>query len=246
MSLNPTTLQSLILTVRQRTDTVNNTGYVSDAEITGYLNNDLCVLDGVLISKFNDYKITKVIMSVNAGTNYITVPLDFLKLRGVDVWFNNQAADGYITMQEYSWEHRNKKIYPNGGQVSLVFPYCLEYRLEGQNINILPPEIANNYQYRVNYSPDYIPLVYPTDTLQTYMDSQAWCEYAICKSAAKICQKQDLTDTASLFLSQAMELKEHIQKLSAPNRNSGEPKAMSSGGREGDWGIVGGYGTGWW
>jgi hypothetical protein len=87
-------------------------------------------------------------------------------------------------------------------------------------------------------------MVNTTDTLQPYMDSQAWCEYAICKTSAKICQKQDLTDTASLFLTQAAELKEHIQKLSAPGRNSGEPKSIGGGGRRGGGGGFGGMG-GW-
>ena len=223
MAITPTTLQTLINLLRARVDMKVNQ-FLTDADATSYLNNSLAILDGILISKFSDYKITPTILSVGAGTNIITLPNDFVKLRGVDVYYNVGNVDGYKEMFEYSWEHRNKKLYPVNGP-SLVSPYVFEYRLQGNGIVIIPAAAAANYSYRVWYTPDYVPLVNPTDTLQTYMDTQAWHEYAIADSAVKVCAMQDLDP--STFQMQAAELKEHIMKLSAPNRNSGEPKQVT-------------------
>lgn len=224
MSLNPTTLQSLITQIRNRID-LPTSQYISDAEITTMLNASLAELDRILISKFNDYKITATIVSVTPNTNYIQLPLDFVKLRGLDVWFNPTSMDGYITSPEYSFKHRNKKIYPSGGVTSgIFFPYCIEHRLQGQQIVLLPPQIAANYQYRLWYSPDFIPLVNTTDTLQTYMDTQSWSEYGVLDVCIKILAKQGVD--ASTFQTQKEQQRESITKLSAPNREAGEPKSL--------------------
>lgn len=239
MALIPTTLQVLITNVRQRTNMENNQ-FVVDAEIINYLNDSLSVLDAILVSKFDKYKLTKVILSVNAGTSQISLPNDFLKLAGMDVWLSNGQADGYITMNEYSWEQRNKKVYPSGGNL-LYSPYHMEYHLEGQTINILPPQTAANFSYRVSYVPDFIALVNATDTLQSYMDTQNWRQYAVYDVAAQVLAKQDLDP--SFFMAKANELKEVLIKLATPNRNQGEPKSVSDT-RNYDNGM-GGYGWGW-
>jgi hypothetical protein len=74
--------------------------------------------------------------------------------------------------------------------------------------------------------------------LQSYMDSQAWYEYAVVDCAIKVLAKQDL-DPAT-FLQQKAELHELIMKLSAPNRDEGEPSAMVD-----TRGRPGGMGYGW-
>jgi hypothetical protein len=189
------------------------------------------LLDGFLISKFNDYKITSTNLSVTANTDYITLPSDFLKMRGLDVIVNDQ----YITVQPFSFKQRNKRT-----RQAVFTPYSIEYRLQGNHVVLLPKETATQYQYRLWYVPDYIPLSATTDTLQAYMDSQAWYEYAIVDSAIKVLAKQDLD--ASVFIQQAAELKDHILKLSTPNRNAGDPiSIVDSRGYD----ASGGYGWSW-
>ena len=222
MATTPTTLQSLITLLRQRTN-MEVSQFVTDAELTSYLNNSLCLLDGILINKFNDYKLSTQMVSIVAGTDYIALPSDFLKLRGLDVAYNPGDQDGYLTVNEFSFRQRNKRPYPMTGP--LVFgPYQIEYRLQGNNLKLIPAQAASQWTYRLWYTPDYIPLVNLTDTLQPYMDSQAWYEYAIADSAVKVLAKQDLP--ADIFIQQAAELRSHIEKVSAPNRNAGEPIAV--------------------
>jgi hypothetical protein len=226
-----TTLQSLLTLLRQQTNMESGgaAGFVTDSELTTYLNNSLSQLDDILISKFSHYKLTNVLVSAQPSSNYIQLPADFVKLQGVDVYFAVNAPDGYWTMSEYSWEHRNNLTYPTAIALatnSVGGSYMnLQYSLQGNQIVLRPGSIANNYTYRLSYSPAYILLVNPSDTLQPYMDTQSWCQYAVYDSAVKVLTKQDLD--ATMFNMQSQMLRDHIIKLATPNRNAGEPKCIS-------------------
>jgi hypothetical protein len=240
MALTPTTSATLVTKVRQRTNMETNQ-FVTDPEIVNYLDDALALLDGILISKFSNYKLTKVLVTVNSGTNIITLPNDFLKMMGLDLWYNQGAPDGYCTVNEYGWNSRNDRQYPTSGNVGgIISPYIFEYRLEGNQITIIPPQAANLYTYRLNYIADYIPLSV-AGQLQSYMDSQNWCQYAVYAASAQVLAKQD-SDPA-FFLQQASLLQSHIIELSAPARNQGEPKAVGIGGRE--YGPTNPYGWNW-
>lgn len=239
MSANPTTLQTILTMVRNRTN-MENSQFVTDAELTTYINNSLCQLDMILVSKYNDYKLANVTGQVPNSSAQITLPSDFLKLRGVDVQWIPGNADGFISLMQFSFQHRNKKLYPVGGNLGYG-PYQLEYRLQGNTIQLLPVAVATQWTFRIWYTPDYVPLVNSTDTLQTYMDSQNWYEYAVVDTAIKVLQKQDL-DPGS-FMAQKAELKEMIIKLSAPAREKGAPASVVDS-RFWD-SYPGGYGYGW-
>ncbi len=217
-----TTLQNLITLLRQRTNTEVNQ-FVTDAELTTYLNNSLCLLDGILISKFNDYKLSQTITTLATDQDYLELPADFLKLRGLDVQL---STTDYQQLNPFSFKQRNKRLFSSG-------PIDLEYRLAGSHIILQPKDLAIQYNYRLWYTPDYIPLVNLTDTLETYMDSQAWYEYAVVNSAIKVLAKQNMDP--STFMAQAAELKDHIERLSAPNRDAGEPASIIDS-RSGDTG----------
>jgi hypothetical protein len=237
MPNTPTQLQDLILLLRERTN-MENSQFVTDAELTSYLNNSLAMLDTYLVNQFNDYKLTAILETISARQNTMSLPSNFLKLRGIDVWYDLTTPDGYCTLGEHDFSQRNRKAYPGGG---LYYgPTYLTYRLQGQQVVIEPALTAPNYTYRLWYTPQYIPLVNTADTLQVYMDGQAWAEYAIVDSAVKVLAKQDLDP--SVFLAQAAELKDYIIKMATPNRNSGEPKAVVDSFRAG---LGGGFGWSW-
>lgn len=212
----------------------------SDADFTSEINKSLAQLDMILISKFNDYKLTAVLANCTAGTNTIALPADFLKFRGLDLVFQANNPDGYIKINPFSFKKRNMKPYALYGNVTAI-PYDFLYRVQGSAIYILPASVAGNYTYRLWYTPDYVPMVNPTDTLQSYMDSQAWYDFAVADVCAKVQAAQDLP--ADIFIAEKNELKDMIVKLSAPNRDAGEPAFITD---ERNWnGSGGGYGWGW-
>lgn len=218
-----TSLGTIITAVRQRSNMEQNQ-FVTDAEITTMVNQSLCQLDMILISKFNDYKLTSTILTASSTDGSITLPSDFLKLRGVDVQYSASDPDGYIEIREHSFQHRNRKPYLAAPMVGGFGPNTVSYRLQGSKIIISPASLATQWSYRIWYTPDYIQLASSIDTLQAYMDSQCWYEYAVIDCCIKILAKQDLD--ASTFMQQKEESKGLIMQLSAPNRNAGEPKAV--------------------
>ncbi len=237
MATTPTTLQTILTAVRARTNMEQNQ-FVTDAELTNEVNKSLCQLDMLLIAKFDDYKLTNSILTVDASGR-IALPADFLKLRGVDVQVNANDPDGYLPLHRYGFRTRNRKPYLLGTTTSFG-PHLLEYRLQGAFLQIEPVLGANQWSYRVWYTPDYVPLVQLTDTLQGYMDSQAWHELAVVDCAIKVLAKQDLDP--STFMTQKAEIVELIVKVSAPNRDAGEPASVED---TRGFGAGGPYGYGW-
>ena len=242
MALTPTSAQTLINALRVRCD-IRTSSYLSDTELlNSYINPSLAQLDAILVSKFDDYKIAFVFTSVASNQNTLALPLDFLKFRGLDLMYNNNNPDGYITVRQHDFQKRNDTSYP--GTSVAVGPTSVTYRLQGQTILLLPAFIAGQYQYRLWYTPDFIPLVNPTDTLQPYMDSQLWYDYCISDAAAKVLLMQSMTEDAQVQTAQAEMLRDHLIKLSTPNRDAGEPKAVVD--TRNKWeGTYGGGGYGW-
>ncbi len=239
MALVPTTLQTLITAARLRCDMRTNQ-YLQDPEFTSYINASLAQLDAILVSKFDDYKMTSVLTGVVPGTNLIAVPADFLKFRGIAIQYNGNNADGYITLRPFAYSKRNEYNYP--GTAVVNGPTQMSYRLQGQNIAIKPASLAAQWSYLLDYTPDYIPLVNPTDTLQPYMDSQLWYDYAVCDVAVKVNSMQGMVEEAQNLQLQCEQLRDHIIKLATPNRDAGEPKAVVDTRHQDG---LGGYGTGY-
>jgi hypothetical protein len=203
---------------------MENNQFVTDAELIAWMNNSLSQLDMILVSKFNDYKLTAVATTAAAATGIISLPSDFLKFRGLDVQYSPSDPDGYEKVRPFEFTQRNDRPYPMMSGPAGYGPYMMRYRLQGSSIYIRPVAIAAQWPYRLWYTPDFVPLVNVTDTLQSYMDSQAWFEYAVVDCAVKVLAKQDLDPMT--FMAQKQELKEMIISLSAPNRDAGEPRAM--------------------
>lgn len=220
-----TKLSDIITAIRQRSNMENNQ-FVTDAEITTMVNQSLCQLDMILVSKFNDYKLTSDILSPSTTDGSIALSglsKTFLKLRGVDARINPNDPDGYIAIRGRSFQNRNPRPY--FAQTGSGFgPYSLTYRLQDQVIIIEPVAQATQWSYKIWYTPDYVPLANPTDALQPYMDSQCWYEYGVIDCCIKILAKQDLDP--STFMGQKEEAKGLIMQLSAPNRDAGEPKSV--------------------
>ena len=238
MAIVPTTLQNIITAARLRCD-MRTSQFLADTEFTYYINESLAQLDSILISKYDAYKITPILTTCIANTNNIAIPDDFVKFRGLDV-LANANNDGYIKVKPCAFQHRDVL----SGSRTMYGPFNVTYTLLGQDIVILPAQIAGQYTYRLWYIPDYIQLVNTTDTLQPYMDSQMWYQYAVAEVATKVLTMQGITDEAGQMQQQAEMLRDNIIRLSAPNRDAGDPKAVVDS-RDSNSGWGGGYGWNW-
>lgn len=145
---NSATRDSLIARARQESDN-ENSFFVTDAEVLGWLNIGLSELYDIIITQFEDYAESVYIFNTIAGTQDYTLPIDFYKLQGVDL------IEGQVnyTLRRFMNNERNRyqtNIYPAMGRY-------FRYRIIGDKIRFMPiPQGAK--QIRVSYAPLYAPL----------------------------------------------------------------------------------------
>jgi len=130
------TLSSLRDQVRQRAD-MQNSLFVTNSELDGYINNSYLELYDIIVSRFEDYYSEQELFTISTG-NSQPIPEDFYKLRGLDYDLNG------------TWvEVRNKYRQPDN---ILWQAQYRRYRVMAGNILIIPEDNATG-NYRLWYIP---------------------------------------------------------------------------------------------
>lgn len=218
-----TSLAELITLVRQRSDTENNY-FVSDAELTTYINNSLAELDDLLTIEYEDYRLTNFlsVLPEDGISNIIPIPSTMNKLRGVD--FQASVSGPWYTLQPFQFTQRNRN---NNLLTNITVPWGkvgLSYRLADQGI-IISPQTQAGGTYQIWYTPKFINLTATTDLIPISMDLQSWVEYAVVDCAIKIYNKQNLDPSA--FMTEKQLLRQRIISA-AKNRNAAGPKVIAN------------------
>lgn len=137
------TVSNLVTEVRRRAD-MENSQFVTDAEIRSYLNASYREFYDMLVSKYeNDYFLSESSISIVANTTIYSLPSDFYKARGVDLLINTSQR---VPLSRYNFSNRNR-AYSNYN-----FPYELEYRIQGNNIIFTPTPSGSHTAY-IWYTP---------------------------------------------------------------------------------------------
>lgn len=215
-----TSLSDLIAQVRMRGNMENNF-FVTDSELTGYINNSLAELDDILVTEYEDYRLNnfQAVIPNDGYSNSISIPSDMNKLRGVDIMY-----DRWTSLFSFQFTERNRY---NGGIAAAISPYGrnrLSYRLADQGIMIMPQQQAYG-KFQVWYTPKFNPLLQLTDILPIQMDTQAWVEYAVVDCCIKIFNKQNLDPSG--FMAEKAALKQRIVGA-AKNRDTSGPKRTAN------------------
>lgn len=237
-----TALSDLLTLIRQRSNMENNQ-YVTDAELTTYINNSLAELDDILVSRYEDYNWSSFLATLPSDgvSNTITLPSTVYKVRGLDYQNQGQGGPPWYTLYQFMNNERNRW---NNSLANITAPYGkmrLSFRVAAQTI-IIQPQAQAGGTYQVWFTPKYVPLVNPTDTVATYMDTQAWIEYAVVDCCIKICNKQNLDPSA--FMQEKQALRERVVNV-AKNRSSAGPKRVANVrfDGDGDWSMLYGWDT---
>lgn len=210
------TLLDLKTRVRQRADKVNST-YISDSELTNYINGSYAELYDLVVDSYEDYFIAgPTSFSLSSSDNGVyALPSSFYKLKGVDYSYGGT----WVTVSPYTWADRNRH-----NQVSnpLVGPHR-SYRLVGSNLRIEPDDGATG-DYRVWYVPSYTALSSDADVLDTIITRNNWEEYIVIDAAIKILAKEE-SNTAHLVY----EKREMRQRIidAAGERDVDQPESVS-------------------
>jgi hypothetical protein len=106
------TFAELKLRARQRAD-MENSRFVQDPELGGYVNKSATELYDLLTTVFEDYYSQSAAISIVPGTSRYDLPADFYKLTAVD---EAVAAGQGITISRYNFQERNRFQTPSGAR----------------------------------------------------------------------------------------------------------------------------------
>lgn len=231
-----TTLAQLQTQIRYLTNT-ETSNFVTQDELTYYINASAAELDDILVSKQEDYRLSNLTATISTG-NLIPLPSDFYQLRLVQFYTYTSQSQPWVNVDLFMLKEQSK--YSN---TFVANNYCipfLHYMLQDGYIAIVPETSALG-KYKVWYTPVYQQLVNQTDTIPSYFENQAWREYIVVDCAIKVYNKQTLDP--SIFMAQKAALKIRIDAM-AGHRDAGSPKhVVNNRGRNGG-GFDGGGGFG--
>ena len=212
-------LSSLITSVRQRSD-MENSPFVTDGEITSYINQSAFELYDLLVQKFgDDYFVGSAPFAIATdGTSQLfPLPADLLKLVGVDLKLG-ASADSWVSIKQFQFAERNRFSVPNFQNFWGLTN--LRYRLVGSQIMFTPMPSAGQ-SIRLWYVPRMAQLTAPTDALEGF---SGWTEYVIVDAAIK-CRVKEESDTSDLRADKAA-LIARIE-AAADNRDAGAPQRVA-------------------
>jgi hypothetical protein len=253
-----TTLLTMRTTIRQESDTVNSQ-FVTDTELTGWINASYYELYNILVQKYgDDYFVVNTYQFTTDGTNElfalpdgsstykladnITTAPAFFKLLGVDLWISSAQTTPaqWFTLHRFNFGERNRWSMPTA-----IAPYgyiALKYRLNGSKLWLRPlPQAGQLIQIR--YVPRLTPLSADGDTADLV---SGWEEYIVADCVIKTLAKEE-SDT-SVPMARKQFLLQQIE-AAASNRDAGEPQTVVDAGWDtmNTWPGAGGMsGSGGW
>ena len=193
---------------RRRADMENST-FVSDAEIQDYLNSSISELHDFMVKSFEDYFVSEQAYSVPIATGGANLPDDFYKALGVD--YNSGGITS--SLKAYSFSERNVYNTPYAVIDRLAEPM---YKVEGNKIKLIP----NNSQSG-SITLYYVPQATQFSSTVTEIENviPGFEEYVVVATAIRMLMKEE-ADTKQLELEKG-QLASRIIRAISPRDASG-------------------------
>lgn len=203
------TLTEFIERCRERAD-MENSRFISDAELTRYINASIQELYDLLIAtRGENYYITSSTFTTSGSTDTYALPAGMLKLMGVDLIRSSTEA---YTLRSFRWQERNRNREPYYFNDTTN----LRYQIRGNNL-VFSPVPQNNQQIKLWYIPAATLLSSGSDSFDGI---NGWEEYVVIDCAIKMKSKEESPVDELLLAKQDM--KARILQASA-GRDSTEP-----------------------
>lgn len=200
------TLAELRTAVRQRADQ-ENSRFISDAELTTYINASYAELYDLLVSRFADYfmKDPPTQFTLTGTTSSQALPTDYYKTRGVDLSLNGS----WVPLKAWMFAERNS------------LRSDIRYRVVGGKL-MLTPEGSAPGTYRHWYVPRFTPLVLDADLMADVLDFE---EYVVVDSAIKCMVKEESDPSVLLAIKSSLISRVNVM---AADRDAGEPQRITN------------------
>lgn len=207
------TLATLKTQVREAAN-MENSQFVSDNELTRYIDMSYAELYDLLTKTFENYYTLGPIQAVVSTGNSMPLPADFYKLVGIDINFGGS----WYPIKPFEMAERGRWV--NANKLAYVGMINIAYKLI-KDAMIFYPESSAAGTYRYWYIPKRTALTTDASTLDGV---NGWQQYIIIDSAIKCLQKEE-SDVSALMAEKAAMLA-RIQSM-APARDAGAPKRIA-------------------
>jgi len=204
------TLTAMILDVRQRTNQENST-FVTDAEITEYLNQEIAELYARIVqAQGPEHYRSSSPVSVVSGTALYALPADFFQLQALE------ATLGGITGRLRPFMQSEHALLANAQPYAWYSP--IRYRVQANNLEILPA--TQTFNATLYYTPAPPRLVSGADTFDGFAGYEVAAIYGAC---ATVLAKEE--SDPGFYMAQRDRIYQHIQSVAA-QRDANEPERV--------------------
>lgn len=220
-SLKPgqTTVGNLILECQQRTDRVSSDNITTQEWISMIDKSHKELFDLIVEAYGSDYKVAVPYTWTTAQDQQLyPLPQDFYKLLGLEMALNSADSNSWVSLNQFEFSQRN--LYSRPSQYTLSGVTNLRYRLNGDQLFIVPPP-QQGQTLRGWYVPRPDQLVNLTDLIDGV---SGWEDYIVVDVCIKALTKTE--EAADIFLAQKAALFTRIQSITK-SRNIGDPQHVS-------------------
>lgn len=172
-------VSDVITRIREMAD-MENTQFVTDAEILRRLNQSYRRLYNEIVSNYIDYFVTSDTITTVVDQDDYSLPSDFYKLVGVDVEDDNQTYQ----LKRYNFSERNRK--------SWAYSSPLGYILYADKLRIIPT--PSSVQTLTVW---YIPSVADLTSVDSFNAYNGWDQFVVEDVAVQLLAKEE-SDTTQL------------------------------------------------
>jgi len=171
---------------RRRADMENST-FVTDAEIQDYLNSSISELHDFMVKSYEDYFVSEQTYNAPLATGGANLPDDFYKALGVDY----ESGGITSTLKAYSFTERNVYNTPYAVIDRLAEPM---YKIEGTKIKLIP---GNSQSGTITLY--YVPLATQFSVSVTEIENviPGYEEYVVVATAIRMLMKEE-SDVSAL------------------------------------------------
>lgn len=215
------TLALLVSDVRQRTN-LENSEFVTDDEITEYLNQELAELHArMTMNEGQPHFRTTEDFDVIAGTQLYALPADFWKVQRVSANIDGIHRDMHPFMEGERAELLNTQY------LAAMFAGGPRYRIQADNIEVLPA--TRSFTMTLFYVQSCVRLVNDSDTTDGFNGYEVAAIYGAC---ATIKEKEETNP--AFYLSQKDRILRQIDALAA-QRDASHPERVTDVLAPSDW-----------
>ena len=192
---------------------MENSTFVTDAEIQEYLNQELAELHGrIVLAEGQPHFRSSQNYTVTNGTALYTLPVDFLKVQRMTCVIDSITRD----MEPFMEGERASLINSN-----LIYPFTVapRYRVQAGNLEILPS--TRNFTATLFYVRSSPRLEDPADTIDGF---NGWEVAAVYGACATMLTKEE--SDPSFYTAQKERILRHIDAIAA-SRDASHPERVT-------------------